>query len=114
MKVVYVAGKYRSKQGIFGVTQNIEASRVVSRQLWAMGLAPISPHCNSNLMDGPDIDDKVFLDGDLEILRRCDAVIMLPDWQESSGATAEKAFAESLGIPVLDWINDRGKIKLLA
>jgi hypothetical protein len=51
-------------------------------------------------------DDRVWLDGDIEILRRCDAVMLTPDWQRSSGARAEVDIAESLGMPVFAVLSD--------
>ncbi len=37
----------------------------------------------------------------MHVLRRCDAIYMLMDWQESAEAKVEKAFAESLGLEVM-------------
>ena len=34
-------------------------------------------------------DDSVWLDGDLEILGRCDVIVMMDGWQESNGASRE-------------------------
>ena len=110
MKVVYVAGPYRSKEGINGICKNIDAAKQVSRELWGMGLAVVCPHTNSALMDGPDLDDSVFLDGDLEILARCDAIIMIANWESSSGACNEREFAIQEGLEVFAWESDRGAI----
>jgi hypothetical protein len=41
---------------------------------------------------------------DIEIINRCDAVLRLPG--ESTGADAEVAFAESMGIPVFHDIEE--------
>jgi hypothetical protein len=57
-------------------------------------------------MDGPDIPSKAFLDGDLEILRRVDAIFMLPGWENSEGSKGELALAITLGLPVYDQLED--------
>ena len=42
----------------------------------------------------------MWLEGDLEMLRRCDAVLVVPGWEKSSGTRAEIAEANACGIPV--------------
>ncbi len=42
----------------------------------------------------------MWLNGDLEILKRCDAVLMTPDYERSSGARAERDEALRVGLPV--------------
>jgi len=87
MKIIYVAGAYRadSENGVF---ENIVAARAVAQKLWHKGWAVICPHMNTAFM-GSNKHDTIFLDGDLEILSRCDAILMLPGWHESIGANME-------------------------
>lgn len=42
-----------------------------------------------------------FLLRDLERITQADAVVVLPGWEDSTGAQAEAAFARSIGTPVL-------------
>ena len=95
MRLIYIAGKYRSET-INGVFENIMHSRREGLKLWHEGWAVISPHCNSMFMDG-DNDASLFLEGDAEILRRCDAIYMLSGWQESEGASFEHRIATQMG-----------------
>ena len=37
-----------------------------------------------------------YMRRDITLLMKCDAIIMLPDWQESKGAKLEKHIAEQL------------------
>ncbi len=46
--------------------------------------------------------DDIWLEGDLEILRRCDAVLCVDGWQSSKGATAEVGEARQRSIPVFE------------
>jgi len=104
MLVAFVSGKYRSIEGVWGAHKNIEAARVVARKLWDMGYAVICPHSNTAHFDGPDYEDAaMWLEGDLEILRRCDVVVMLPGWKESRGAVAEHAEARRTGKLIYEW-----------
>ncbi len=76
-------------------------ARTVARQLWGMGFAAICPHTNTILMGGDDLPPDIFLEGDLEILRRCDAIFMLDGWRKSEGAIREWELAKDLGMLVI-------------
>lgn len=118
MKVVYVGGPFRSmnpatgKSDAWGVQQNVMNAMTLALEVWKRGCAAICPHSNTMFFqDAHGCDDRVWLDGDIELLRRCDAMILTPNWQRSSGARAEKEFADAQGIPVLltldeldDWL----------
>ena len=98
MKVIYVAGAYRANS-LNGVWDNIMHARAVARQLWIDGWAVICPHANSIFMDGEETDG-LFLKGDLEIVRRCDAIYMLTNWEQSEGARGEYELARNLDLEV--------------
>jgi len=51
------------------------------------------------------LEENIWLNGDLEMVGRCDAVIVCPGWEESHGTKGEIAFAESHNIPVYYWPN---------
>lgn len=110
MKVAYVAGPYRG-QGANGIVQNILNARAVAVELWQMGYAVVTPHLNTALMDGA-APDSVWLAGDLEIMRRCDLVVLLPGWAYSEGAVAEYLEAQRRGIPVYPWPMQRETLAL--
>jgi hypothetical protein len=104
LKLVYIAGPFRAMsayipgvQDIFAVQENIMvAMKVGANTMFFTAAAP----------------DEVWLEGDQELLRRCDAILMTPNWQRSSGASAEHALALDAGIPVfyelrqvVDWLS---------
>lgn len=114
MKLIYVAGPYRGP-GDWAVKQNIQDAEKFARELWRRGFAVICPHANSAFMGGSEIPDDVFLKGDLEILRRCDAIFMIPGWERSAGARAEYQFSLDNNIPIFfgvpaaaEWLYARG------
>jgi hypothetical protein len=75
-----------------------------------MGYAVLCPHANTAFMDFGC--DEVFLDGDLEILRRCDLVVVAPGWESSEGTRAEIREAHNELKPVYYWPEDREQIQL--
>ena len=99
MRIAYISGPYRSDTAD-GIYQNIQTAREVARNYWYSGYAVICPHMNTAFMDGADTDE-MFLDGDLEILKRCDVIVMIPGWTESVGARHELAAAEKFGLEVI-------------
>lgn len=113
MRVVYVAGPFRAVNpdgtaDQWKQEQNIRRAEELALEVWRAGAACICPHINTRFFQGAAPDD-VWLDGDLAILAKCDAVLMTPDWQRSSGARAEHQFAGQRGIRVfydLDTLRD--------
>jgi len=98
MKLVYIAGAYRSATPA-GVMANIEAARVVARQVAERGDMPVTPHLLSHGVDARR-DDLFWLEGTLALMRRCDEVQLVPRWEESNGTLAEVTEALDLGLPV--------------
>lgn len=98
--IVYVAGPYRGKTHD-EISANIQQAREVSIHLWQMGHTALCPHLNTaHFEDECSCADSDYLDGDLQLLARCDAIVMTPDWERSAGARVERAFAEARKIPV--------------
>jgi Domain of unknown function (DUF4406) len=100
MRLVFVAGPYRAPNEYL-VLKNIRRAEELAIRVWHSGAACICPHKNTAFFGGA-ASDKVWLDGALEMVRRCDAVICTSNWRESSGATGEVQLAKNLGIPVFE------------
>jgi hypothetical protein len=98
MKVIYCAGKFRGPNG-WAVAENIRAAERLGFEVAQLGAAPLIPHANTASFDRT-LDDKFWIDATLELLRRCDAIILVPGWEHSVGACGEKTEAERLGLPV--------------
>jgi hypothetical protein len=96
MKIAYVAGPYRGKTHN-EVQKNIQNAREVAEFLWSKGFAVICPHMNSAFMSGC-CDEKAFLAGYIEILKRCDFVVLVDGWEASAGSTDEGDCASDEGI----------------
>jgi hypothetical protein len=100
MKVVYIAGPFRGPNH-WVVENNIRRAETLALEVWRLGAAVICPHTNTRFFDGA-ADDAIWLEGDTELLRRSDALMLTPDWNKSSGASAERQTAIDAGIPVFD------------
>lgn len=98
--IVYTAGKYSGKNDT-ETSENIQKARSVAIELWERGYAVFCPHLNTAHFE---IDCKAtyedYMDGDLQILCHCDAIVMLRGWEKSQGAIREYQEALHQGIQV--------------
>lgn len=99
MKLVYVAGAFRAPTH-WWVEQNIRIAESHAITIWKAGAVGICPHAMGRFYD-KEIPDGVVLSGTLALMKRCDAVFMVPEnWKQSSGAVAERQAALKLEIPI--------------
>lgn len=104
MKVVYIAGKFRGNSA-WEVELNIREAEELAFRVWKAGYVALCPHTNTRFFDGA-LPNHVWLDGDIELLKRCDALITATNWESSSGAKAEVAFAQANNIPVVHTLTE--------
>ncbi len=116
MKLVYVAGPYTAANSWL-VEQNIRRAENMAARVWGEGAAAICPHANArHMLEGVTTPEHA-LAGTMEMMRRCDAVILVDGWQMSTGSIYEVEEADRLNIPVfgrngggvqefLAWIHD--------
>lgn len=99
--LIYVAGKY-SGNTRNEVNLNIDAAIKIAGRLWKMGHAVICPHANSAHFDDvfPEVTWEQYIAGDLNMIARVDAMVMVPGWEESNGARTEWEYALQLDIPI--------------
>lgn len=106
MKVVFISGPFRStntngKSNAWGVQQNVMTAMSLGLEVWKLGHVAICPHANSMFFQDADgVQDKIWLDGYIEVLKRCDAVLCTDNWKNSSGAKAEVDKAHEFNKPV--------------
>ena len=100
--IIYLAGPIRPK-GDQTLEGNINNAKSIALELWKKDYTVISPHANSDLpitLADKEVEAWRWLNGDLDIIARCDAVVVLPSWEESAGTKGEIEFAkERLAIP---------------
>lgn len=100
MKLIYVAGPYTAATHI-EVERNVLNAKEAAIELLRRGWAVICPHTMTHTCEiGTGLEPEVFYNSDFEILRRCDAIYMLPSWNYSSGSVAELEQAKRDGLKV--------------
>jgi len=107
-KLVYLAGPYTGD-----VEKNLSAAVDIAADLTNMGFSVICPHANSHWVHlrmaakgYAPLDPVNWYEFDFEILLRCDYLVLMPNWKQSTGARLERVFAEQHGIRVYVWGDD--------
>jgi len=105
---VYIAGPMTLGDTLGHVRDAMEMFSV----LWDWGFHPVCPHWSILQQLSHPMTHAQWIEYDLPIVAKCDAVYRLPG--ESKGADAEVAAAQRLGIPVFclpsrlrDYFRDR-------
>lgn len=98
MKVVYIAGPFRGPTE-WDVAKNIHEAAKFAYAVAELNAMPLCPHLNTAPFNGT-FTARFWLEGTLELMRKCDAVLLMPTWNRSEGARAEKEEATRIGIPV--------------
>ena len=104
MKILYIAGPYRGKT-VNEIRVNIRRASDAAAEIWKAGHAAICPHLNSAYFDGVTTDEN-FLEGYVEILKRCDGMILHGTWNLSAGTMKEIQVCKDNNIPIYVTIRD--------
>lgn len=105
MKVIYIAGP------LFGpndweIRRNIHRAAALGYEVAKLSAYPLIPHTNTGSVFIGTMTLEFWYEATLEALRRCDAVILVPGWEDSKGAVAEVAEAKRLSLPVFERVAD--------
>lgn len=102
MKLIYIAGPFNSRPGV-PMEANVRLAEELARALASTydEVQPVVPHSLGRVLFGYQ-DEHAAYAGTLELMRRCDAVVLGEAWEESKGATAEREEAQRLGLPVFE------------
>jgi nucleoside 2-deoxyribosyltransferase len=105
MKVIYVAGPYTGKghgpENYAEIGHNILNAREWAIKILKLGgCVTLTPHLNSAHMECDFNHPEFWYEADLELLKRCDAIFMIPGWERSKGSVKEHGFAITRELPV--------------
>jgi len=101
MKIVYLAGPYRADTAA-EVERNIQNARRYHMALTEAGIFSFCPHVHMAHYDGLQ-EEQWFLDGTMEMMRRCDALVFIRGaMMKSSGSIREMHEAGKLKIPIYE------------
>jgi hypothetical protein len=100
--LVYLCGPYSGQ-----TEKNIFQARETAKQIWEAGFTAVTPHLNTyNFHLDCKCTYQDYIEGDLEILSRCDYLLLLPGWEHSQGAKIELEKAKQMGMPIFLNIDD--------
>jgi len=97
--LMYIAGPYSHATEI-GIQDNISRAARAGLDCCRAGWSVYIPHKNfAGFHAHQDITYDAWIEKDLTILAKCDALLLIEGWASSKGASREYQFAEELGIP---------------
>lgn len=96
MKLVFVAGKFAGANA-WEVACNVHEAEAAALRVAQLGGMPIVPHSLGQHMFGA-LPEEFWRAGCLQLLSRCDGILLLPRWLVSAGAIAEANYAKQHGI----------------
>lgn len=104
--VLYLSGPYAAAYGR-SVDANVAVAARFAVAAWRAGWAALCPHLNTwGFEHFADLSHRDWVTGDLAFLERMtpgrDAVLMLPHWEQSAGATLERAMARLCGLTIYE------------
>lgn len=122
-KLIYVAGPFTAPTPD-QIRDNIRRAAALGHEVRKLGAGVLVPHllgapyvhaaCAAQHPD--DFGYRWWIEETLEHMRRCDAVIMTPDWEASNGARGERDEARKNGQPCFlslpqlkDWLGAQTK-----
>ena len=100
LPLIYIAGPFRGPTPL-DVRRNVERARDLGLRVAQAGGYPVIPHTMTAEFDKQG-EDQFWLDGTMEMLRRCDAIVMTKNWTTSAGACAEYQWARGAYMPVYE------------
>jgi nucleoside 2-deoxyribosyltransferase len=102
--LIYVAGPYTAETPE-GVEANIRAAEEIGKEVLLRGFVPVVPHA----MTGRGTWEQALPDWSHEdwlfnfcfpLIRHCDALLLMPEWESSRGAVMELHYAREKRKPV--------------
>jgi hypothetical protein len=109
MKLVYIAGPYMGTD-YHQTEQYITYAREWADKLARAGHAFYAPQLNTAHFDAvaPDVPKYFWQEMNLAILHRCDALLLVPGWDNDEETKRDMHYAETWGIPIVVDIDEIG------
>lgn len=107
MKLIYIAGPFKAENQWL-VHCNIHYAMTVAADVARLGHLPVCPHRMLGEMQGL-LPEPFFIAGCLDLLARCDIMLVCGEYKTSRGTLAEIAHAEQERIPVFYTLNELRK-----
>lgn len=100
IRLVYIAAPYTGNKA--QRDQNVEMAKYLGRLVAERGFYPVMPTVNTAGFEElvPQKPAAFWYDATLELMKKCDCILLAPNWQNSAGCVNEALEANKLEIPV--------------
>jgi len=103
IKLVYTCGPFTAATHWL-IKQNVDAAEKYSLEIAKLGAMPVCPHKMTDNFHGL-LTPEFWYEATLQLMRRCDAVLLLPGWDRSKGAMEEWEEAKRLKLPMFSTVS---------
>jgi len=112
VQYIYIAGKITPKSALLNhaveYLDHVRFMCLIWSTLVHWGYSPFCPAFDLiGLLVGGNLDfetEKRVKNYSMSWLRKCDTLVLLPGWEQSSGAQAEYEEAKKLGLKIFTWL----------
>jgi len=113
VKLVYISGPHVGSN-YHQTEAYITYAREWAEKLARAGHAFYCPHLNTAHFDiiTPDVPEYFWREMNLNILRRCDVVLLVPGWDNDEATKRDMEYAERWGIPVVVDIDEIAQVRV--
>ena len=107
MKVIFCAGPFRAIDGggPWEQEQNVRVMESLALHINSLGAVALCPHAMTRFYQDA-LPDTFWIKMTRELMRRCDAVVLGPNWMDSSGTRDELGEAETRDMPIFKFCDD--------
>lgn len=106
MMNIYISGPITGKTKSYCIW----AFGYAKTQIEHLGHFGVSPWALADVLP-KSFKHEDYMAVDLEIMKRCDAVLFMDGWRQSEGCNKERAVAELAGIKIYDRISDIPRVR---
>lgn len=99
--MIYLSGPITPRHGRT-IEQHVDAAREVFLRFVRAGVPMYCPHLEAAHPDVQAVPYEDWIRYDLAVIDRCDCLLRLPNWEESSGAVREVEYALQRRLPIFD------------
>jgi hypothetical protein len=112
---IYVAGPL-SAANADGIRENVRIASTFAAELQALGHRTFTPHLESGHHCTTTPTDAEYVrwveDFDYGWIRVCDALFLIPGWEQSKGSRMEREYAEALKLWIFEEVPDVPRVVL--